>query len=384
MNDQKNDMNPLIKQAIENNFYGLNAEDFFIQKILMPIKQSRYTTKISNKVSDRNLLRAYFDSVAEKLIPTKNMLLHMEFISHSKNSDLAAETNTYLYKIFSAKFLLWTIENCNADLAKILSFGLTKHINNKHYDIHEVIDNLSIVKNENNKQILLSEILLTKDLPSYSELKKSLKLTDEQEKNLIENLLKTNNDSILLHRKQIKDIIVQTINYKQYNLFDSQIRILSVNKLDFLLDILLEAKNEATLDKDKDNFTTAIYKLIDKALYTKKEELIDRVLEVKKEQPRITGIDIYALMTKRFYSYMKKEVAQQYFKKLIKVAKANGEFNEVKKILFSNIDKYPIKSLSMDINFQDSYLNKEMKTHFMNYLAEKMPEKNSTTKPMKI
>lgn len=384
MDNQKNVINSQIQEAIDNNFYGLNAEDFFIQKILMPIKQSRYTTKVSNKVSDRNLLRAYFDSVAERLIPTKNMLLHMEFISHSKNNDLAAELKTYLYKIFSPKFLLWTIENSNTDLARLLCVGMTKHINNKHYDIQEVIENLSIVKNENHKQILVSEILLTKDTPSYTALKKSLVLTNEQEKDLIKNLLKSNNDSMLLHRKEIKDIIVQTINYKQYNVFDDQIRILSVNKLDFLLDILLEAKNEAVLDKDKDNFNTAIYKLIDKALYTKKEELIDRVLQIKKEQPRITGIDIYALMTKRFYSYMKKEKAQDYFKKLIKIAKANGEFNEVKKILFSNIDKYSIKSLSIEINFQDSYLNKEMKMHFMNYLADKMPEKNTTAKPIKI
>lgn len=384
MTDKNNQTNSVIEQTIENNFYGLNAEDFFIQKILMPIKQSRYTTKVNNKLSDRSLLRGYFDNVAQQLVPTDIMIQNMEFLAHGKNSDLGAELNTYLHKIFSPKFLLWTIENGNTDLAKLLSFGMTKHINNQHYNIQEVLNNLSIIKNENHKDILLSEILLTKDTQSYALIKKQIKLTEEQEKILIVNILKSNNDSILLHRKEIKEIMVKTVNDKQYNLFDSLIRILSVNKIDFLLDILLEAKKETTIEKEKENFDTAIYKLIDKVLYTKKEELIDRVLDIKKEQPSITGIDMYVLMTKRFYSYMKKEKAQQYFKKLIEVAKTNGEFNELKTIVFSNIDKYNIKSLSVDVNFQDSYLNKEMKMHFMNYLAEKMPEKKSQTKPMKI
>ena len=53
-------------------------------------------------------------------------------------------------------------------------------------------------------------------------------------------------------------------------------------------------------------------------------------------------------------------------------------------ILFANNEKYLIKTLEVEIGLKDDYFKKEMKQHFMGYLQDKLPEKNTTTKPKKI
>lgn len=383
MKQIKNETNPLIQEAINNNFYDLNVEDFFIKKIIIPIEQSRKSKRVENKNADRDLLKDYFNQIAEKLIPTDSMIKQLEFLTEGRNSDLASEFFTHIYKLFTPKFLLWTINNSSDKLSKMLSSAMTKSLNNKKYFIEEIIDNLSILKSEEKKEIFFSEIFLTKNINDYVILNKTTQLTDKQTHTIIENILIKNNESILLHRYKIKELIVEAVNHKRWNVFDTYIRNLSVNKIDYIIDILVESKNEAT-EKNKNNYDIAIYKVIDKAIYLRKEELIERVIELKKEQPQLTDFDMYLLMAKRIYSYMKKEQSQDYFRKIVAVAKANNEFEKLKDILFSAISKYHIKNLGLEVNLQDPYFSREMKIYFMTYLDEKLKPKNTYHKPSKI
>lgn len=377
------EINPLIKEAINNDLYGLNAEDFFVKKILTPIQQSRKSKRIENKSADRDLLKSYFINLSETLIPTESLVKQLEFLSEGRNSDLASEFSNYIHKIFSTKFLLWTINNSSEKLSKILSVAMTKRLNNNQYPIEEIIDNLTILKNEEKKELFLSEIFLTKNINHYVALNKATQLTDKQRHKIIEKILIKNNESILLNRDKIKELIIESINHKRWNIFDTYIRNLSVNKIDYIIDILVESKNEST-EKNKNNYDIGIYKVIDKAIYLRQEELIERVIELKKEQPKLTDFDIYLLMAKRIYSYMKKEQSQDYFRKIVEVAKANNEFEKLKNILFSSTPKYHISNLDLEVNLQDPYFNREMKLYFMTYLDEKLKPKNIYHKPNKI
>lgn len=385
MNEKDNQLekNNLLLEATKNNFYGLNAEDFFIQKIIQPIQYSRQSKRIENKSADRKLLKDYLQEIAVHIIPTNLMLKNLEFLTEAKNSDLASELSSHINKIFSEKFLLWSINNSNPKLSKILSVAMTKKLNGEQYSAKEIIENLSILNKEENKEIFLHEIFMTKNIDQYVELNKSIPLSENDLKKIAEKILIKNNTSILLNRDKIKEVIVETINHKKWSSFDEYIRSLNVSKVDYLVDILIEAKKESE-EKNKKLYDIGIYKIIDKAIYLRNEDLIDRVIDLKKEQPQLTDFDIYLLMAKRVYSYMKKEKAQLYFRKIIEVAKENNEFQKLKDILFSTIPKYHINHLNIEINMQDPYFSKEMKIYFVSYLDEKLKPKNIFHKPNKI
>lgn len=379
-----NEMHPLIRDAVENNFYDLDSESFFLQKIIAPIKFSRQRDKIRNGHEDRKILKSYFKHISPTLIPTNQLLQEIKFISEGKNSDLKNEFKNNIHKVFTTKLLMWAINEANEVLTQVLSKGMHEGINDKTHNINDVINNLFIIKNEDKKRVFLAEIYMTKDINNYLLLDKCIALNQNDKKNIIERIIINNTDAMLLNRDVVKEIIIEKVLEKEWGIVDTYMRNLNINKIDFLLDILNESKEETQENINRDKINTAIFKLIDKVLSSKKEDLIDRIIQIKEQQPLLTNNDIYILMIKRMYSYLKKEKAQQYVNKIMEVAKKNGDFEKIKATLFYNTEQYKIESLNIVFNLQEEYLKKEMKEHFMHYLEEKLQPKNGTVKLNKI
>ena len=387
-NDEDNniEINPIIVEAISNDFYGLNAEGFFLEKIIKPINQSRISKWIDNKKADRNLLRSYFNHVSSLLIPTPDFLNKINFITAPQNHDLQKDFLNNLDKIFTTKFLIWCINNAKDDeLSSSLSKGMTKRLNDNQYDINEIIDNIHILKDENKKRIFLSEIFLTKNSSYYSQLNKAIDLNENDKLSIVENIFKFNNESIFLNRNEIKKILIEKIKNKSWNQIDKFLHYLTVSKLDFTLDILTELKQEDYEAKNIQDINKMIYLLIDKAIYTRENALIERVIELKEEQPKLTGSDIYLLMATRFYSYLKKDKAQQLLDRIIKISEKNDDFHEVRELLFTNTNKdKPIVVNQIVLPIPTEYFKKEMVNYFNQYLEKKLECKNIKIKKNKI
>lgn len=382
--DREKEINPIIQEAVKNNFYNLDKESFFIQKIMLPISQSRNKYSFSNKEADKQLLSDYFTTVGSELIPSIELLNEISFITEATNSDLKSEMFNNLNVIFSVKSLMWLINHASKNLSIALSWGMTKKINSNIYNMQEVLDNMHVIDNEEKKKLLLSELYLTKDKASYLLLEKYIPLEISHKKEVVENILIANTDTILLNRELVKEIFMKHVKFVNFGQIDKYIKNLSMNKMDFLLDILIEAKTETQEDVEQKKITTAIYQIIDKALYFKNDDLNNRVIQLKKEQPKLTGDDIYILMIKRFYSYLKKDEAQKFTDKLMTVAKQNGDFNKIKDMLFRDLKNYKIESINREINLDDKYFKIQIKQHFVRYLEEKLPLKNTMSKPKKI
>ena len=387
-NDEDNniEINPIIVEAISNDFYGLNAEGFFLEKIIKPINQSRISKWIDNKKADRNLLRSYFNHVSSLLIPTPDFLNKINFITAPQNHDLQKDFLNNLDKIFTTKILIWCINNAKDDeLSSSLSKGMTKRLNDNQYDINEIIDNIHILKDENKKRIFLSEIFLTKNSSYYSQLNKAIDLNENDKLSIVENIFKFNNESIFLNRNEIKKILIEKIKNKSWNQIDKFLHYLTVSKLDFTLDILTELKQEDYEAKNIQDINKMIYLLIDKAIYTRENALIERVIELKEEQPKLTGSDIYLLMATRFYSYLKKDKAQQLLDRIIKISEKNDDFHEVRELLFTNTNKdKPIVVNQIVLPIPTEYFKKEMVNYFNQYLEKKLECKNIKIKKNKI
>lgn len=393
ISNDENEMHVFIKEALDNNLYGLNAEEFFLEKIILPISQSRskkstFRTTNHNRVEDKNadkdLLKDYFKYISTPLIPTQELLDKINFLTESKNSDLCKELNNNIHKLFSLKFTMWAINNSSHNLSEIIVKAFIKKLNFDHYKMQDIIDNIAIMTNEDKKSLLVSKLYLTTSIASYSLLDKEVPLNAVEKKKVVEEILIKNTSALLLNRDLIKEIFMSKVEKKQWNVIDTYLRSLNINKLDFLLDILLESKKETNDVKEIEKINRAIYQTIDKAFYIKNPETIERAIQIKREIPEITKEDMYILMIKRCYSYLKKEKAQKYFEMIMAVAKENGDREKIKNILFTNQEKYLIKSLDVEIGLKDDYFKKEMKQHFMGYLQDKLPEKNTTTKPKKI
>lgn len=378
---EKKNMNNLIQEAIDNNFYGLNAEDFFVQKILEPIESSRMNKRVRSPVDDRELLRLYFNKIAKKLIPTENIIKKLEFLKEEINSDLRSEILNHADKIFSEKFLLWIINNSSKKLAETLSIAMTKKINTNKYSLKEVINNIGILTNEVNKDIFLSEIFLVENLDNYVLLSKLIKIKDIIKSKINENILIKGNDSMLLIKDDLKKLITEVIKNKKWKKLETYIKRLNVNKINYLIDIITESNSEP---ENKKQYDIAIYKIIDRAIILKKEDLINRIIELKKEKPEITELDIYVLIVRRIYGSVKREQSQEFMKKIMEVAKENNDLIELKNILFSSVSKYPIHNLNLELNLDDTYFKNEMKLCLFNYLEENLTSKKIIQKTRKI
>ena len=270
-------------------------------------------------------------------------------------------------------------------MSSSLSKGMTKRLNDNQYDINEIIDNIHILKDENKKRIFLSEIFLTKNSSYYSQLNKAIDLNENDKLSIVENIFKFNNESIFLNRNEIKKILIEKIKNKSWNQIDKFLHYLTVSKLDFTLDILTELKQEDYEAKNIQDINKMIYLLIDKAIYTRENALIERVIELKEEQPKLTGSDIYLLMATRFYSYLKKDKAQQLLDRIIKISEKNDDFHEVRELLFTNTNKdKPIVVNQIVLPIPTEYFKKEMVNYFNQYLEKKLECKNIKIKKNKI
>lgn len=379
-------IHPIIKEAIDNNLYGLDAETFFIEKILLPIEQSRNQkpkVKLSHlSINDREFFNDYLTYLKTPLIPTLQLLEKLEVIT--SYSDLQSDFLAQIDKIFTTKFLIWMIANSNEKQAKILSVGMTRKLNLSQYNMNEVIENLHIIKDETRKEIFISEIYLTKNSAYYKILDKHIQLKSDKKGFIVENILIQNNESMILNRDIVKEIIKKKVEKNSWILLDKYITNMGIQKIDFLLDIIIDLRKEAKEENILNNYNKLIYKIYDKGLHSKKTEVIDRLLEIKKEKPDIANTDLYVLIIKRSYLNLKKEKAQEYFLKVLEIAKENNDINELKNVLFTNMDSYKIRALNLNINMKEEYFQKELKTHFKNYLEEKFQPKQITIKPKKI
>lgn len=376
----------MIQEAIENNLYGLDVETFFIEKIIVTIEQSRNQktkAKLSHlNINDREFFNDYLVHLKTPLIPTLQMLEKLEVIT--KFSDLQSDFLAQIDKIFTTKNLIWMIANSNEKQAKALSVGMTKKLNLSQYNMIEVIEHLHIIKDEARKELFMSEIYLTKNSAYYNILDKHIQLEPNKKGFIVENILIENNESMIMNRDIVKEIIKKKVEKNSWILLENYITKIGIQKIDFLLDIIIDLRKDTKEENIINNYNKLIYKIYDKGLQSKKTEIIDRLLEIKKEKYDISNIDLYVLIIKRSYSNLKKEKAQEYFLKVLEIAKENNDINELKNILFANMDFYKIVPLNLNINMKEEYFKKELKTHFKNYLEEKLQTKQISIKPKKI
>lgn len=290
---------------------------------------------------------------------------------------MQSELISYVDRIFTPKTLLYAINNSTEKMAKLLSIAMREKIDKSKYNVESMIENVSTLNNEINRAIFIKEITLTQNTSAYIIIEKALNLDKEKKELIVKNILIKNTEAILLNRNIIKKLFMKPISKNHWKTIDTYIENISITKFEFLIDIFKEIRNE-TDDKDmNEKINKLIYKTIERAMFLKEDALINRVIEMKKEQKDLTQFDMYVLMIKRVYSYFKKEQAQQYVRKILEVANDNGDLENIKNFLFGQEKRYKIEPLDIEVNIGEQYFKNEMKQHFMSYLTYKLPVKNN-------
>ena len=107
---------------------------------------------------------------------------------------------------------MWAINNASPNLSEIIVKSFVKKLNFDHYKIQEIIDNISIMTNEDKKSLLVSKLYLTTSIASYSLLDKEIPLNAIEKKKIAEDILIKNTSALLLNRDLIKEIYKRACN----------------------------------------------------------------------------------------------------------------------------------------------------------------------------
>lgn len=357
------------------------SDDFFLEHVLSPMKEIRnnHSEFNWNEDDERVFLKEYIEHVKKPWAGTPQLIKSLGFFTQTTRDGLRSDILNGIDKLFTLDSLMSVLNG--KFLIPQLSSGLTKEIDRGAYKIEEVVSKLDGLTKQN-KAMVIEELFMTRNMDNYLFLSKNLPLNETQEKNILEKILIRARPALHLNADKVKNIFFNKIFKNNWKGVDDCIRNLNPQKIELLLNLLVD--NKKNYLKESEQIDKAIYLIYDKAIYCKDIVLVEKILETKKEHPEWTGQDIYALMAGRFFSYFKKETAQELFKKMAIVAKEVGDLEYVKEIIAGQHPIVNIKAINKTFNFNENYFRHQMKVQMFDYLNETIEKETKVVKKNKI
>jgi len=382
-NNNELKVHKIVQEGIDNKFYELNDDDYFMKHVLTKLNVSRGNRKIEKKNDDRLLLVSYLKHANHQWIPTEKLIKELEIFINKRNTDLRSDFVNNVQKVLNENFIFWALKNSEGEMQELFMNAIFKGVNSKKYDIELVIDNINKIENEELKKKVILELYETKNITVYQIFEKSFPINVEDKKKIIDKNMKKSNVSILLYRDIVKELLLDKINRHNLYGYHEYIQSLTEQKFDFFADILIEEYKKTNVDKQKQNILSAIFQMADRSYWLRSEDLIKRTIDLQKQEGNILGTDFSLLMILRGFHYLKKDVARKNLDIILELSKEQNEFSELKNIMLSNKEKHYFKDLKTDLEF-NVYFKREMKLMFYHMLDDQLEEKNIKTKKIKI